>query len=71
LHPTEHWVDLINLKDEIITEMFETAEKVIEEEKRSYLKSLAGFLMLWKQEDKRFTRILKRSFNRMGKPKSL
>ncbi|MBS3172076.1 ATP-dependent DNA helicase [Candidatus Woesearchaeota archaeon] len=60
--------DLINLKDEIITEMFETAEKVIEEEKRSYLNSLAGFLMLWKQEDKRFTRILKRSFNRMGKP---
>lgn len=60
--------DLINLKDEVITEMFETAEKVIEEEKRSYLNSLAGFLMLWKQEDKRFTRILKRSFNRMGKP---
>lgn len=60
--------DLINLNDEVITEMFKTAERVIEEEKRSYLNSLAGFLMLWKQEDSRFTRILKRSFNRMGKP---
>jgi DNA excision repair protein ERCC-2 len=56
------------LRENLITELADTADKVIEEEKRSFLNSLATFLSLWKNEDNRFSRILKRSFSRAGKP---
>ncbi len=55
------------LKENTISDLFDTADKVMEEEKRSFLNSLAGFLSLWKNEDKKFSRILKRNFTRTGK----
>jgi DNA excision repair protein ERCC-2 len=60
--------DFISVKEDLISEMYKTASRVVEEEKRSYLNSLVSFLSLWKQEDKKFSRILKRSFTRTGKP---
>jgi len=51
-----------------ITKIMETAENVVEEEQRSFLNALGGFLMLWKKDDKRYSRILKRTFTRTGKP---
>ena len=60
--------DFISVDEDVIADMYKTATNVIEEEKRSYLNSLVGFLSMWKQEDKKFSRILKRSFTRNGKP---
>ena len=60
--------DFMEVDGELVTRIFKTAGKVIEEEKRSYLNALAGFLMLWGKEDNRFSRILKRSYTRTGKP---
>jgi DNA excision repair protein ERCC-2 len=54
--------------DEFIEELAKTSERVIEEDKRSFLNSLAIFLDTWKNEDSRFSRILKRNFTRAGKP---
>ncbi len=56
------------LNEALIENLAKTSEKVVEEEKRSFLNSLAVFLSLWKNEDSRFSRILKRSFTRAGKP---
>ena len=50
-----------------ITKIMDTADKVIEEERRSYLNALGGFLMGWGTEDKRFSRILKRGFTKRGR----
>lgn len=60
--------DFISIKDELISEIHTTANKVVEEERRSYLNSLAHFLSIWKKQDDKFSRILKRSFTRNGKP---
>ncbi len=60
--------DFVTVDEDVIADMYKTASRVIEEEKRSYLNSLVHFLSLWKQEDKKFSRILKRSFSKTGKP---
>ena len=60
--------DFISIKDDLISEIHTTANKVIEEDKRSYLNSLAHFLSIWKKQDNKFSRLLKRSFTRNGKP---
>ena len=60
--------DFIDVDQEIIEKLFRTAEKVVEVERRSFLHSLAHFLDLWKEEDPRFSRILRRSFTARGKP---
>ena len=56
------------LKEDMINELVKTSDKVVEEEKRSFLNSLAIFLSLWENDDTRFSRILKRTFTRTGKP---
>ena len=60
--------DFKGFSESFINELIKTSEKVIEEDKRSFLKSLASFLLSWKDEDSRYSRILKRSFSRTGKP---
>ncbi|MBT3416651.1 ATP-dependent DNA helicase [Candidatus Woesearchaeota archaeon] len=60
--------DFISVNDELITKIYETSSKVVEEEQRSYLNSLVNFLQIWKKENDKFSRILKRSFTRTGKP---
>jgi DNA excision repair protein ERCC-2 len=54
--------------DGTISKIMKTAESVIEEEQRSFLNALGGFLMMWKKDDKRYSRILKRTSTRRGKP---
>jgi len=60
--------DFSEVSDELINKIHKTANSVIEEERRSYLNTLAHFLSLWKLEDKRYSRILRRSFTKTGKP---
>lgn len=60
--------DFIDIDEKVIEELYSTAEKVVEEERRSFLHGLAHFLELWKDDDPRFSRILRRTFNAKGKP---
>jgi len=60
--------DFLDFDEKIIEEIYKTAGKVIEVERRSFLGALANFLELWKTEDRRFSRILRRNFNQRGKP---
>jgi DNA excision repair protein ERCC-2 len=60
--------DFIDVNQDVIEDLFRAAEKVVEVERRSFLHSLASFLDLWKKEDPRFSRILRRSFTSKGKP---
>jgi DNA excision repair protein ERCC-2 len=58
----------VDVDSDTITKIMDTADQVIEEERRSFLNALGGFLLAWKREDKRFSRILKRIYTRSGKP---
>jgi len=60
--------DFRGVSDSIIEKLMDAASLVIEEEKKSFLNSVASFLMAWKNDDPRFSRILKRTFTRTGKP---
>ncbi len=60
--------DFSEVSDELVSKIHKTANVVIEEERRSYLNALAHFLAIWKLEDKRYSRILRRSFTKTGKP---
>ena len=60
--------DFSEVKDELINKIHKTAQTVVEEERRSYLNALAHFLTIWKEDDKRYSRILRRSYTRTGKP---
>jgi DNA excision repair protein ERCC-2 len=60
--------EFISIEESFIESLEEVAEQVLEEKQYSYLKNLVKFLRNWDPDGKEFSRILKKTMTRKGKP---